>query len=139
MKWLGRECSRLQLKGFLSACGAHSRCLRSGGTSPRLPARTSRGPFTSDWIRFVSLRGSACPNSNDDENEQVGPPRERIREEGHHCSEGDMGGKPWVPEGSVSQSALQGPVRVTSVSTLSSSIHPRGLRLVVSGPNLAPR
>lgn len=65
--------------------------------------KTSTGLFLFYLICFISVCGSASPHPNDDENwKRWGSPKKGLRKESHHFSEGDMGTKPQVLEGSAS-------------------------------------
>lgn len=103
MKYLSRECSGFQLKGFLSDCCAHRRCFNLGELLLGCLEKTSTGLFPFYLICFILVCGSACPHPNDDENwKRWGSPKKGFRKESHHFSEGDMGAKPQVLEGSAS-------------------------------------
>ena len=103
MKYLSRECSGFQLKGFLSDCCAHRRCFNLGELPLGCLEKTSTGLFLFYLICFISVCGSVCPHPNDDENwKRWGSPKKGLRKESHHSSEGDMGTKPQVLESSAS-------------------------------------
>lgn len=103
MKYLARECSWFQLKGFLSDSALTGAALIWGNFPLGCLERTLTGLFIFYLICFVSACGSACPNPNDDENwKRWSSPKKGLRKESHHFSEGEMGAKPRILEGSAS-------------------------------------
>lgn len=91
MKYLGWGCSWFQLKGVLPDCCAQRRCLNLG---ERPPGCRKRMFDRSLCILFYFILFASFWH--------VGQhaPKKGLRKENHHFTEGDMGAKPQVLEGS---------------------------------------